>query len=165
MSNYGIIHIESEVIYVNVLSILAVVLSPILSTLTTFAVMFFTRKFEKSEKERQIMMTKIEKLYAPFYQNCLRVFYPENDTFLNNIETASKFLDLFSNNISYMSNASQRLFPSFYKAFLDNFFSDNESNEYLSELNIAFKTIGTAIQQDYITLCKKLKLEPPLELF
>ena len=136
----------------NVLSILAVVLSPILSTLTTFAIMFFTRKFEKSEKERQIMMTKIEKLYAPFYQNCLRVFYPENDTFLNNIETASKFLDLFSNNISYMSNASQRLFPSFYKAFLDNFFSDNESNEYLSELNIAFKTIGTAIQQDYITL-------------
>ena len=79
----------------NVLSILAVVLSPILSTLTTFAIMFFTRKFEKSEKERQIMMTKIEKLYAPFYQNCLRVFYPENDTFLNNIETASKFLDLF----------------------------------------------------------------------
>ena len=36
---------------------------------------------------------------------------------------------------------------------------------WYNSCSIAFKTIGTAIQQDYITLCKKLKLEPPLELF
>lgn len=149
----------------NVLSILAIALSPILSTITTFAVLFITKKSDQKAEQRQIDMIRIEKLYAVFYQKCLTIFYPENDTFLTKFETAGNFLDIFTQNIAYMSNASQNLYTGYYKAFLNYHLCEENETPDISELNIAFKKLGKSLQQDYISLCKKLRLEKPIELF
>ena len=103
----------------NVLSILAIALSPVLSTITTFAVLFITKKIDRKAEQRQVDMIRIEKLYSVFYQKCLTIFYPQDDTFLTELEIAGNFLDIFTQNIIYMSNASQKLYTEYYKAFLN----------------------------------------------
>lgn len=149
----------------NVLSILAIALSPVLSTITTFAVLFITKKIDRKAEQRQVDMIRIEKLYSVFYQKCLTIFYPQDDTFLTELEIAGNFLDIFTQNIIYMSNASQKLYTEYYKAFLNYHLHEENETPDISELNIAFKKIGKSLQQDYISLCKKLRLEKPIELF
>lgn len=150
---------------ISIISIISIAFSPILSSITTLIVLIINKKFDKSKQAREIKILRINKLYMPFYQNCLRLCYPENDTALTKLEIAGLFLDLFSNNIAYMSSDSQKLFKPFYMAFLQYFLPDDDSTPNADELNICFKSIGKSLQEDYKTLCRELRLEQPIELF
>lgn len=146
-------------------TLFSIIFSPIISSITTITVLMISKKIDKTNRQKEIYMLRIEKLYNPFYQLCLRGFYPENDSFLDNIKIAGKILDLFTDNIVYMSTKSQKQYKQFYQAFLDYFLSDNDSTPDLSELTKSFNTIGISLQKDYKSLCKKLRLETPIEIF
>ena len=115
-------------------------------------------------------MQRVEKLYTPFYIMCMRGAVPENDTLHFNFDTATRFLDLFSENVMYMGTESQRLYKVFYLSFLDYFISDEDENQKSktfskSKYDSAFRELAKSLQTDYQSLCRKLKLERPIELF
>ena len=147
--------------FVNVLA------SPIISALTALTVNWLTGRTNRKIKVDQIRMQRVEKLYAPFYVLCLRGAFPENDTLHFNFDTATQFLDLFSENVIYMSTESQRLYKVFYLYY---FISDEDENQKSktfskSKYDSAFRELARSLQRDHKLLSQKLKLEPPLELF
>lgn len=150
--------------------LIKILASPIISALTALTVNWLTGRTNRKMKIDQIRMQRVEKLYAPFYVMCLRGAVPENDTLHFNFDTATRFLDLFSENVMYMSTESQRLYKTFYLSFLDYFISDEDENQKSkafskSKYDSAFRELARSLQRDHKLLSRKLKLEPPLELF
>ena len=143
---------------------------PVISSITTLVVLGITGRTNRKMKKDQIRMQRVEKLYTPFYIMCMRGAVPENDTLHFNFDTATRFLDLFSENVMYMGTESQRLYKVFYLSFLDYFISDEDENQKSktiskSKYDSAFRELAKSLQTDYQSLCRKLKLEQPIELF
>lgn len=141
-----------------------VLASPIISALTALTVNWLTGRTNRKMKIDQIRMQRIEKLYAPFYKRCLQCFFPES-TLWNRRSIAGEFQVLFSENIIYMSQQSQKLFKDYYAAFRDRFVSDSVSEQDKQHYEECFIQLAKSLQRDHKLLSRKLKLEPPLELF
>lgn len=148
----------------NFLELTKILASPVISSITTLVVLSITGRTNRKIKKDQIRMQRIEKLYAPFYKRCLQCFFPES-TLWNRRSIAGEFQILFSENIIYMSKQSQELFKIYYVAFRDRFFSSPTSKQDKQAYDICFINLAKSLQSDYQSLCKKLKLEPPLQLF
>ncbi len=144
--------------------LIKILIPPVISSLTTLVVLNITGRTNRKIKMDQIRMQRIEKLYAPFYKRCLQCFFPESALW-NRRSIAGEFQVLFSENIIYMSQQSQKLFKDYYAAFRDRFVSDSVSEQDKQHYEECFIQLAESLQTDYQSLCRKLKLEPPLKLF
>lgn len=144
--------------------LIKILIPPVISSLTTLVVLNITGRTNRKMKIDQIRMQRIEKLYAPFYKRCLQCFFPES-TLWNRRSIAGEFQVLFSENIIYMSQRSQKLFKDYYTAFRDRFVSDSVSEQDKQHYEECFIQLAKSLQRDHKLLSRKLKLEPPLELF
>ena len=82
------------------------------------------------------------------------------------VESCSKILDLFVNNIQYMGSKSQALVPKYYQAYLNHFIPEDNWTDEIRIINkqnfdYAFKEITNAIFSEYKDICHKLKLPKP----
>lgn len=148
----------------NIGFILSITLSPVISAITSILIQWITGRTNKKIKADQIRMQRIEKLYAPFYTICLKGYAPENDIW-NRHSAVGEIVSLLANNVIYMSTQSQKLFKLYYRAYSQRFFKSPPSQQDKEEYNACFNTLAKSLQSDYMQLCKKLKLEQPLQLF
>ena len=152
-------------------SVVIFLITPIISLLSSLLVFVLTYLKDIKNDKKTVAREKIDNLYVPFYKKSL-AGYLSKPYMLDSwsLETASSFLNLFTNNIQYMSTESQQLYQPFYKAFLNKYLpDDNLSNEEVKQSNLEFKNafidIATSLQKDYVSLCKLLGLEEPIKLF
>lgn len=110
---------------------------------------------------------RVKNLYAPFYQKCILSLELKHTPSKLSFKASSNLLDLLSNNIMYMGIESQKEFQRFYNAFILFYLPENDeiNEKYKRQYNVCFKDLGKALLSEYTYLCKKLKLEPPIELF
>ncbi len=149
----------------------------VLTSLTSMILFGFAFWKDKSFKKKDIYIMRIEKLYAPFYCNCI-----SNE--LHNLvafselspDTIHEIITHLNNNIQYMGTASQALYPPLYKSALELHYInklDNSDSEEIGlnqttvkqEADKTFNEFASSMLKDYKAIAKNLKLPEPLMLF
>lgn len=138
---------------------------------------FFAFYKDKSFKKKDIYLMRIEKLYAPFYCNCI-----SNE--LHNLvafselspDTIHEIITHLNNNIQYMGTASQALYPPLYKSALELHYINKHDNSDSEEIDLnqttvkqkadkTFNEFAKSMFKEYKKLSKTVKLPEPAQLF
>lgn len=152
-------------------SLIIALVSPVVS-FTSAIILFVLSSHRDTRKNKyDVYRERVEKLYAPYYQKCLANLYNRCHSELPNFHKHSREIyKLISNNITFMGTETQRLYADFYLAYCKNFYNnenktDEETKILKDEFEKQFIIISKSILKEYKYLCKKLKLEPPIEIF
>ncbi len=134
------------------------------SSAISIASLTFTIWREKQYFLREKRLERIERLYMPFYKNCVAFLYPEHQ-FSELDEDAQKYLEeKIFNNMEFASTKSQMYYIEFYRTWLN---SPSRTADDLTDPDVdaAFNRLYRSLLSEYKRLCKKTKLqEPPLPL-
>lgn len=139
------------------------IFSAIISSLTSLSVFGLSKLIEKRLSRKKVYKERLEKLYIPFYKLCIKKRIPESleNAFYNQPKILDDFLELFTENINYMSFDSQKLLQEFYTANYNKMSDIEHINDYYRR----FKILAAQLMQEYQTLSRRLKQPKPLKLF
>ena len=140
------------------------IISVIVSGIVTIANLLFTFWHENRCTRRKRMIESIEKLYFPFYRNCLEMQYPENQFSMLGVKEQDYFLNAVINNIHYASTKTQALFNIFYSIRVH---SKSSQEDYTTDKKVddAFKDFYDSMLSDNIRLCRRTRLPKPPQHF
>ena len=145
--------------YEMIISVTSMVLS---SAISIFA-LFFTAHRENQNMLRKSKIEQIEKLYLPFYKNCVLMFYPKYQFSELDEKAQNYFEESIFKNIQFGSTRTQMYYIEFHKLWMN---SPSRTNDNVTDSNVdaAFKKLYDSVISEYIYLCKKTKLPaPPLQ--
>ena len=143
----------------------------ILQCVTTFSIFFLAFRKDRYMQKIDSFQQRFKQLYSPFYRKILvGCFSNEHRLSSAPIETRSIFLDLFSQNVEYMSATSQALYTNFYFEFLNLLEAYNGNPDYpfkstAKNFDIAFIQLSQELLSDYAYICRRLQLPKPLSFF
>lgn len=139
------------------------IISAVISSLTSLAAFGLSKLVEKRLSRKKIYKERLEKLYIPFYKLCIKKGIPENlkNAFYLRPKMLDDFLELFMENVNYMSTYSQKLFREFYAASNSRMTDMDHMNDYYYR----FKILAVQLLSEHQTLSRKLKQPKPLRLF
>jgi hypothetical protein len=157
LTGKGVNHVGKGQLIISIVSIAC-------SSAISIASLTFTIWREKQYFLREKKLERIERLYMPFYKNCVAFLYPEHQ-FSELNEDAQKYLEeKIFNNMEFASTKSQMYYIEFYRTWLN---SPSRTADDLTDPDVdaAFNRLYRSLLSEYKRLCKKTKLqEPPLPL-
>lgn len=123
----------------------------------------FGRRSAKIDHKRTILRERYDKFYIPFIRLLYKGFYTDGFRPDIPIEIRAMMHDLLSNNLEYLDVSTLRLYPSFYKAFLDMMEFEDGNHDFDTapeEFLLISNKIALTVLQETQRIAKELSLPP-----
>ena len=148
-------------------SLIIALVSPVVSSASAIILFVLSSHRDTRKNKYDVYRERIDKIYAPYYTKLLYCIPKINE--LNNMpqDVADIYFNMITDNIYYLGTETQKLYKSFSSAYFDKTRTNSlvPKLTYDKKFATQFIIISESILKEYKYLCKKLKLEPPIEIF
>lgn len=121
------------------------------------------KKF-KLERRHNMLVKRYEEAYYPFVLSLFRGFNIEAPPKKLDFDTAVYYLDMLSKNLHLWNEQVVRLYPKYYKLYLDlqesHFNNPKQEAKYAREIALVFTDICLLILEESTTIAKEISLPP-----
>ncbi|MBE6074226.1 MAG: hypothetical protein E7202_06815 [Selenomonas ruminantium] len=123
----------------------------------------FGRRSAKIDSKKAILRERYDKFYIPFVRLLYKGFYTEGFRPDIPFKTRAMMHELLSNNLEYLDVYTLRLYPSFYKAFLDMLEYEDGNHDFDTapeDFLLISTKIALTVLQETQRIAKELTLPP-----
>ena len=123
---------------------------------------YFGRRSATSDFKVKTLKKRYEKAYVPYVKALYAGFMTEDVRELS-VDARCKFFDMISHNLEYLDDETLRLYPYFYKAFLDMLEYGDGNKDYAHAPDMfyqAFHAISLSILKHTQSIAKELYMPP-----